>query len=693
MSTLKKDIIVALVGNPNSGKSTIFNSLTESNQSVGNYPGVTVEKKEGLKNHRGYNIKFIDLPGTYSLSAYSDDEIVARDFLINGKPDIVINVIDASNIERNLYLFTQIVELDIPIMIVLNMIDILKLQGKTIDKEVMSNLLGVPVFIALVNKEIVGILDCVVDVMEEEKLKKQITAKVDYGENIKEEIDKLKKLILKDSQLLKFPKSWLSIKLLDNDPLALELVYKADKKNIILSQCGRSRSHIKGHFGREAETEIADRRYGFANSVVKTVVKKIGREKVDVTGIIDNFVLNKYLGIPIFVIIMYIIFKFAFVFSEPIVNIFEMFFKRLANIVGSVVSEESIRSLIVDGIIGGAGGILGFFPLILFMFLAIAFFEDSGYMARAAFVMDKVMSRFGLHGKSFLPLMISTNGCAVPGILAARTLDSRRDRLITMFVVPFMICGAKLPVFVLITGAFFSSKSLANIMSFVYILSFFIAFIVAKLLSITLLKDEPAHFVMELPPYHMPQIKGLLLKMWERSWLYLRKAWTLIMLISVLIWVVFAYPKAHVNENLTKSERVVVQLKYSLVGRMGKILEPLFKPIGMDANRAVALIAGLAAKEVIVGTLGTIYSIEKYDSSKSLREKIACDKDWSPLKGLTFLIFCLIYTPCAACVAVFFKESGSSYKWLILIIIGNAVFAWVVSFIVFQVGMLLRIGV
>lgn len=697
MSTLKKDIIVALVGNPNSGKSTIFNSLTESNQSVGNYPGVTVEKKEGLKNHRGYNINFIDLPGTYSLSAYSDDEIVARDFLINRKPDIVINVIDASNIERNLYLFTQIVELDIPIMIVLNMIDILKLQGKTIDKEVMSNLLGVPVFTASVNKEIgiVGILDCVVDVMEEWKLKKQITAKVDYGENIKEEIDKLKKLILKDSQLSKFPNSWFSIKLLDNDPLALELVYKSDKKNIILSQCDRSRSHIKEHFGREVETEIADRRYGFANSVVKTVVEKIGREKVDVTGIIDNFVLNKYLGIPIFVIIMYIIFKFAFVFSEPIVNIFEMFFKRLGNIAGSVISEESIRSLIVDGIIGGAGGILGFFPLILFMFLAIAFFEDSGYMARAAFVMDKVMSRFGLHGKSFLPLMISTNGCAVPGILAARTLDSRRDRLITMFVVPFMVCGAKLPVFALITGAFFSSKSRANIMSFVYILSFTIAFVAAKILSITLLKDEPAHFVMELPPYHMPQIKGLLLKMWERSWLYLRKAWTVIMFTSVLIWAVFAYPKAHVNENLTKSERVIVQLKYSLAGRTGKILEPLFKPIGMDANRAVALIAGLAAKEVIVGTLGTIYSIEKSDScdSKSLREKIACDKDWSPLKGLTFLIFCLIYTPCAACVTVFFKESGSSYKWLALIVIGNAVFAWVISFIVFQVGMLLKIGV
>jgi ferrous iron transport protein B len=414
------------------------------------------------------------------------------------------------------------------------------------------------------------------------------------------------------------------------------------------------------------------------------------------TEIIDNFVLNKYLGIPIFVVVMYIIFKFTFVFSEPIMNILEVFFEQLGNVVGNTITEESIRSLIIDGIIGGVGGILEFFPLILFMFFAIAFFEDFGYMARAAFIMDKVMSKFGLHGKSFLPLMIATNGCAVPGILATRTLDSKRDRLITMLVVPFMICGAKLPVFVLITEAFFSSKSRVNVMSFIYILSVIIAFIAAKLLSTTLLKVEQAHhFVMELPPYHMPKIKGLLLKMWERSWLYLRKAGTVIIFISVLMWAAFAYPRAHVNKNLTKTEKGVIQLRYSLAGRAGKILEPLFKPIGMDANTVVALIAGLAAKEVIVSTLGTVYSIEKSDScnAKSLKKKIACDKDWSFLKGLTFLVFCLIYTPCAACVACFFKESGSSYKWLAFVVIGNSVFAWIVSFIVFQVGTLFKIGV
>jgi len=697
LNTIKKEITVALAGNPNSGKSTIFNSLTGASQDVGNYPGVTVEKKKGSKNYRGYNINFIDLPGTYSLSAYSEDEMVARDFLLNEKPDIILNVIDASNIERNLYLFTQITELDIPVVIALNMIDILESQGKVIDREMLSNLLGVSVFIVSVNKEtgIIDVLDYIVDSTEEGELKNLKATKVDYGENIKEEIDKLESLILQYPELSKFPKSWLLIKLLDNDPLALKLVYKTSDKIRILRQIKKSRKHIKEHFGKKAETEIANRRYGFANAVVKTVVKKVERRKIDITEFIDAFALNRYLGIPIFAAVMYMIFKFTFAFSEPVISVFEKFFKWLGGAVGSFIPGESTRSLVVDGIIGGVGGVLGFFPLVLFMFFAIAFFEDSGYMARAAFVMDKIMNRFGLHGKSFLPLMISTNGCAVPGILATRTLDSKRERLITMFVVPFMVCGAKLPVSALIIGAFFPLKYQASIMSFIYVLSVIIALGTAKMLSTVLLKGETTHFVMELPRYHMPQIKGLLLKVWERSWLYLRKAATVIVFISVLIWAAFAYPKVSVEENLTKSQKAAAQIKYSFAGKVGKIIEPLFKPIGMDADRAIALISGFAAKEVIVSTLSMIYSIEETDSysSKSLKEKIVSDNDWSPLKGLTFLIFCLIYTPCAASVAVFFKEGGSSYKWLALIVIGNTVFAWIVSFIIFQAGTLLKIGI
>ncbi|GHT09605.1 ferrous iron transporter B [Endomicrobiia bacterium] len=693
-----KNITVALVGNPNSGKSTIFNSLTGSNQNVGNYPGITVEKKEGLKKYKGYNVNFIDLPGTYSLSAYSDDEVVVRNFLLNEKLDVVVNVIDSANMERNLYLFTQIVELDMPVIMVLNMVDILKSHGKTVDKKVMSDILGVPIFATVASKDvgIVDILDCVVNTFENVEFKNQIRVKVDYGDDIKGETEKLEKLISKDSVLSKFPKSWLTIKLLDNDPLALKLVCKAGNETEISEQIKKSRNHIKEHFGRKVEIEIADRRYGFAKAVVKMVVKKTGRERIDMTEIIDSFTLNRYLGIPIFAVVMYIIFKFTFTFSEPAVKLLGLFFRWFGGAIMGLIPDGPVRSLIVDGIIGGVGGVLGFFPLVLFMFFAIAFFEDSGYMARAAFVMDKIMSRFGLHGKSFLPLMLSTNGCAVPGILATRTLDSKRDRLITMFVVPFMICGAKLPVFALIIGAFFSAKYQATVMFFMYFLSVVIALGIAKLLSVTiLLKGEPTHFVMELPPYHLPTIKGLFLKMWERSWLYVRKAVTVVILISILVWAVFAYPQAPLNENFTEAEKSALQLDCSIAGRVGKIFEPLFKPIGIDGNRVIALIAGFAAKEVIVSTLSTVYSIAGEVNSgytRTLREKIATDDNWSPLKGIAFLIFCLIYTPCIVSVAVFFKETGSSYKWLALLVIGNTIFAWIVSFIVFQLGTLLNIG-
>ncbi|MDR3306840.1 MAG: ferrous iron transport protein B [Endomicrobium sp.] len=691
----EKIIQVAIAGNPNIGKSTIFNALTGSNQHVGNYPGVTVEKKEFLRKYKDIEINFIDLPGVYSLSAYSDDEVVARNFLLENKADVIANVIDASNLERNLYLFTQITELNIPIIIVLNMSDVLKSQGKIADTKEMEALLGVPVINTVANKAIGidEILDRLVNYSKNGKFKNQTRAKVDYGEDIKTELDKIDAFVLKSKDLSKFPSCWLSIKLLDNDPLAFNIVSKADKGSDILKQLKQSGSHLKEHFGAKLETELTNRRYGFANSVAKTVVKKVYNQKIDISEIIDAFTLNKHLGIPIFALVMYIIFKFTFSFSIPFVKIFGLLFNKFGQLVSALLPPGPIQSLVVDGIIGGVGSVIGFFPLVLFMFLAIAFFEDSGYMARAAFVMDKTMSKFGLHGKSFLPLMLSTNGCAVPGILATRTLDSKRDRLITMFVVPFMICGAKLPVFALIIGAFFSAKYQTGIMFIMYILSIVIALGAAKLLSRTVLTGDASHFVMELPPYHLPTLRGLFLKMWERGWLYVRKAGTIIVLISIIAWFAFEYPKSPVNENLSQSEQAAAQLKHSFAGRAGKYLEPVFKPIGMDGNRAIALLAGLTAKEVIVSTLGTIYAIGGNANPQSLREKIASDKDWSSLKGITFLIFCLIYLPCIASVSVFFKETGSSLKWLTLLVVGGAIFAWIASFIVFQLGTFLNLGV
>ncbi|MDR1662829.1 MAG: ferrous iron transport protein B [Endomicrobium sp.] len=691
--TTKKLIQVAIAGNPNIGKSTFFNNLTGSGQDVGNYPGVTVEKKEGLRKYKNIEINFIDLPGIYSLSAFSEDEVVARNFLIENKPDVIINVIDASNMERNLYLFTQITELNIPIIVVLSMSDILKSQGKVVDTKEMEAQLGVPVFNTIANKStgIDKILDCLVSYSKNNKFKNQTRAKIDYGKDIKTEINKLDILILKSKNLSKFPSEWLSIKLLSNDPLVLQIVSKADNGTNILKQLKQSQVHLKEHL-KKLETDLINIRYKFANSIVKIVIKKVYTQKVDISEIIDTFVLNKYLSIPVFALVVYIIFKFTFSFSMPFIKIFELFFNKFGQLIATIIPQGPIESLIVDGIIGGISGVFKFFPLILFMFLAIAFFEDSGYVARMAFVMDKIMNKFGLHGKSFLPLMLSTNGCAVPGILATRTLDSKRDKLITMFVVPFMVCGAKLPVFALIIETFFSVKHQTGIMFIMYLLSMAIALGVAKLLSKTILNGEISHFIMELPPYHLPTLKRLFLKMWERGWLYIHKTGTVILLTSMVVWFVFEYPKASVNENLSQSEQATIQLKHSLAGKIGKYFEPAFKPIGMDGNNVIVLLTGLIGKELIVSTLGTIYAIEDNDNHQSLKEKIASDKNWSPLKGITFLIFCLIYMPCIVSVSVFFKETDSSFKWLILLVIGNTILAWIASFIVFQLGTFLNLG-
>jgi ferrous iron transport protein B len=361
-----------------------------------------------------------------------------------------------------------------------------------------------------------------------------------------------------------------------------------------------------------------------------------------------------------------------------------------------VIPEGLLQSLIVDGIIGGVGGVLGFFPLILFMFFAIAFFEDTGYMARAAFVMDKIMSKFGLHGKSFLPMMISTNGCAVPGIMASRTLDSKRDRLITMMVTPFMICGAKLPIFALFIGAFFPERYGANIMFVMYVMSLAVAFSSAWLLNKFIFKGEDAHFVMELPPYRVPVIKGLLLKMWERGWVYLRKAGTVVILISILIWAGFTFPiqKPGTAGEGSEQRTAAIQLEKSYAGKFGKMIEPLVKPIGMDWRSGIALTAGIAAKEVVVSTYGTIYSLGEVDpeETETLKEAIRKDPAWSPLKAMSFLMFCLIYLPCFVAMAVFYRESGSNIKWTLFLIFWTTVMAWGVAFLVYQGGTLLGLG-
>ncbi len=690
-------ITIALAGNPNSGKSTIFNNLTGAHQHVGNYPGVTVEKKEGKTSFQGYKINVVDLPGTYSLSAYSEDEVVARDFIINKKPDIILHIVDSSNLERNLYLATQLMELKVPLIFAMNMSDMAKKKGQDVDYTKLSDLWGVSIVQTVGNKNIgtKKLLETIVKVHEGKIKTKGVY--VGYGAEVREEMNKLEQIVKKDKPLVeRYPCRWLIVKMLENDSLVLNIINKSSIAQEAIAQNDKSRHHLQLHFGDIPETIIADQRYGFISGACTEAFKPSIEQRHDLSDKIDKVILNRILGIPIFALVMYSIFKFTFTFSEPMVSLFEKFLEWLGKAAASVVPAGLFQSFVVDGLIGGVGGVLGFFPLVLFLFFAIAFFEDSGYMARAAFVMDKLMSKFGLHGKSFLPMMISTNGCAVPGILATRTLESKKDRLITMMVTPFMICGAKLPIFALFIGAFFPAKYGANLMFLMYVLSVSIAFGSAWLLKKFVFKGEPTHFVMELPPYRIPTIKGLLLKMWERGWMYLKKAGTIIVFISIIIWAGFTFPQYSSNEkNISKQNAAAIQLKQSYAGRLGHFVEPVVKPLGLDWKSGIAFMSGIAAKEVVVSTFGTIYSLGEIDpeETNSLKESMQKDPSWNPLNALSFLIFSLIYLPCFIAMAVFYRESGSSLKWTLFLIFWTTAMAWFASFIVYQGGLFLGLGV
>ncbi|OIO34624.1 MAG: ferrous iron transport protein B [Candidatus Omnitrophica bacterium CG1_02_40_15] len=688
---------IALAGNPNSGKSTIFNNLTGAHQHVGNYPGVTVEKKEGKASFQDYEINVVDLPGTYSLSAYSEDEVVARDFIINEKPDVIVDIVDSSNLERNLYLATQLMELEIPLVLAMNMNDMAEKKGQDVDYTKLFDLLGVAIVSTVGNKNIgtKELLETIIKVYEE-KIKTKVVH-IGYGPEIREEMDKLEQIVKKDKELVdQYPWRWLIVKMLENDSSVLDIVGKSSIAQEAIAQNENGRRHLQMHFGDIPETIIADRRYGFISGACTEALKPSIEQRHDLSDKIDKVILNRILGIPIFALVMYAIFKVTFIFSEPMVGWFEKFFEGLSGIATTYIPEGLFQSFVVDGLIGGVGGVLGFFPLVLFMFFAIAFFEDTGYMARAAFVMDKLMSKFGLHGKSFLPMMISTNGCAVPGIMATRTLESKKDRLITMMVTPFMICGAKLPIFALFIGAFFPTKYGANIMFSMYVLSVIIAFGSAWALKKLVFKGETAYFVMELPPYRIPTIKGLLLKMWERGWMYIRKAGTIVILISIIIWAGFTFPQySPKEENVSEEEIAAVQLEQSYAGRFGHFVEPVVKPIGLDWRSGIAFMAGIAAKEVVVSTFGTIYSLGEVDPEEtdSLRESMQKDPSWDPLKALAFLMFSLIYLPCFVAMAVFYRESGSQLKWTLFLIFWTTVMAWLASFAVYQGGRILGFGV
>jgi len=676
-----KRITVALAGNPNSGKTTIFNSLTGMRQHVGNYPGVTVEKKQGFCRYQDYELDIVDLPGTYSLTAYSTEEVVTRNFIIEQKLDVVVDVVDASNIERNLYLAVQLMELNVPMVLAFNMSDIARQRGLVFDIEKLSILLGVKIVQTVGNKHqgIEELLDAIAQTSQQPM--KDYAAAIKYGGEIENEIEKLQQKFdeLRHSR-------WTVIKLLEQDAD----VSKHIQNQEIITAVQNSIKHLNTIFAEEPEIIIADRRYGFISGACQEAVKNTIESRHNRSDMIDTVMTHKILGLPIFIALMYIVFDLTFRFGKWPMHWLEMFFGWLGQTVTGfwpVGSESVLKSLLVDGIIGGVGGVVVFLPNIMLLFAAIAILEDSGYMARAAFVTDRLMHKIGLHGKSFIPMLIGF-GCTVPAIMACRILENRRNRITTILVLPLFSCGARLTIYALFIPAFFAVQWRGAVMLLIYFIGITLAVIAAKILRITLLKGETIPFVMELPPYRMPTLKAILIHMWERGWLYLKKAGTVILAISVILWIAGNWPKPAAEKlaGLNSEQERQVSLESSLVGRTGKAREPAFKPLGFDSRVVTALIGAAVAKEVFVAQMGITYSISKHENVSVLRERLS--QDYTPLQGFCVMLFCLISAPCLATLAVTRIETGK-IGWAIFQWTGLTALAYAVTFVVYQVGMIL----
>ncbi len=685
-------ISVGLAGNPNAGKSTHFNNLTGARQHVGNYPGVTVEKKEGRFTHDGHEVVLTDLPGTYSLTAYSIEERVARRFVIEQRPDVVVDVVDVSNLERNLYLAVQFMELGVPLVLAFNMSDVAKTRGIEIDIDLLSELLGVAIVPTVGHKGrgMDDLKDAIVAAALDHKHHRP--AEVTYGKEVEASVRSVTEAIKADGGSIgAIPARWLAVKLLEGDGEARKHLEQLNDPDAIVDILEKVSHRLERDFGDPAEILIADRRYGFISGACQEAVQTTVESRHSISDRIDALATNRLLGIPIFLVMMYLVFKLTFTFGDPFMGWIEGGFRWLGGFVSSwwpEGSESALQSLLVDGIIGGVGGVIVFLPNILLLFLAIAILEDSGYMARAAFIMDRLMHKIGLHGKSFIPMLIGF-GCTVPAIMGTRTLENRRDRLATMLVLPLMSCGARLPIYALFIPAFFPQAWQAPVLWVVYIIGIVLAIGLAKLLRVTILKGETAPFVMELPPYRVPTVKGILVHMWERGWMFLRKACTIIVGISVILWVLTSYPKPPQGalEGLTEEQVQNAELAYSVAGRIGHGLEPVMRPIGFDWKTNTAMIGAFAAKEVFVAQLGIVYSLGEVDEeSEPLREVLK--REYTALQAFCIMLFCLISVPCMVTVVTVWKESGS-WKWAALQVVGLTGVAYLVTLVVYQVGRLL----
>ena len=663
----RRNINVALVGNPNCGKTSLFNFASGAHERVGNYSGVTVDAKEGFAEFEGYRMKLVDLPGTYSLSAYSPEELYVRKQLVEDTPDVIINVLDASNIERNLYLTTQLMDMHLRVVCALNMFDETERRGDHLNIDTLSGLMGIPMVPTSfrTGRGLPELMREVIHIFESQEGHDNYYRHIhiNHGHEIENGIANIQKFLKGNDLLrLRYSTRWLALKLLEKDSEAERVIRELPEAEQIIEVRDVAVHRVKEETGTDSETAIMDAKYGFIRGALQEAGYEMGTKEntYKVTHQLDALITNRWLGFPIFFFLLYLMFEATFTLGQYPMDWIDAGVSWLGDFVSQNMSEGPLKAMLVDGIIGGVGAVIVFLPQILILYTFISFMEDSGYMSRAAFIMDKLMHGMGLHGKSFIPLIMGF-GCNVPAVMATRTIESRRSRLITMLVLPMMSCSARLPIYIMITGAFFAVRYQSLVMMSLYVIGIVLSVIIARVLSTWVIKGEDTPFVMELPPYRFPTAKAIFRHTWEKGKQYLKKMGGVILVASIIVWALGYFGTMGVAPSLEES----------FIGLMGKAIEPLFLAQGFDWRLDVSLLAGVGAKEIVASTIGVLYGDAGYN--------------FSPLTAYAFLLFVLIYFPCIATIAAIKNESGS-WRWAIFAACYTTLLAWVVSAVVYQVG-------
>ena len=682
----RRTINVALVGNPNCGKTSLFNIASGAHEHVGNYSGVTVDAKVGYFDFQGYHFRIVDLPGTYSLSAYSPEELYVRRHIVEETPDVIINVLDAANLERNLYLTTQLIDMNVRMVIALNMYDELKSSGNTLNHTVLGKLIGVPMVptISRSGEGIDQLFETIIQIYEDDERQRQFSRHIhiNHGAELERSIEEVKRKISHNEQIRhKYSTRFLAIKLLENDREFEKFIAQLPNGETIIATRNREAQRLKAVLNEDSEQAITDAKYGFISGALKETFVDNHLEQEQTTRVIDAIVTHRIWGYPIFFLFLYLMFQGTFVLGEYPMQAIEWIVEQVGNLLRANMAEGPLKDMLIDGVVGGVGGVIVFLPNILILYFCISLMEDSGYMARAAFIMDKIMHQMGLHGKSFIPLIMGF-GCNVPAIIASRTIENRKSRLITMLINPLMSCSARLPIYLVMVGAFFPRTASLVLLS-IYAIGILLAVLMARLFS-RFFKGDDTPFVMELPPYRMPTMKTIFRHTWEKGAQYLRKMGGIILVASIVIWALGYYPNHH-NYNT-----VAEQQEHSYIGQIGKAIEPVIEPLGFDWKLGIGLLSGVGAKELVVSTIGVLYHEDEAQvaaatdgESSTLSTRIA--QSITPLAAISYMLFVLIYFPCLATLIAIKKET-KQWRWAIFTAVYTTVLAWAAAFAVYQIG-------